>query len=170
MNNEQKFFLSLQTLPGDHVYIDVSQLNISNEYYPTSLAEIDSFTMHFTKEEIKESIKISNIVEEKYLEGKLIIVDNQKHKPLEVITKDFLNDFKVETFLQKAINDKVLSNNLINKFNALVKDENAADLFQNAVKNKKLESVLQVIFNIPYLIQRKFIIYLIETYNKVKTK
>ena len=103
---EQKHFLSLMARIGDYVFIDISKLDIANGYYPSSLADIDSFTMHFSVDEIMNSIKRANLASNKYLNGTLVIEDNQKHNPIIVIDKDFYNNFRIDLFLSEKMNKK----------------------------------------------------------------
>ena len=72
------YFLSLEKRPGDTKFIDISKLSISHGFYPTTLQEIDSFTMNFTILELKNALKEDNLIEEDYINGKLIIQDNDK--------------------------------------------------------------------------------------------
>ena len=78
----QKHFLALMLRPGDCVLIDISKLDIANGYNPNTLAEIDTFTMCFSKSELLDSIKRANIADERYLNGTMVIQDNQKHLSL----------------------------------------------------------------------------------------
>ena len=165
---EQKHFLALQAMPGDYNYIDISKLSISNYYMPQTLADIDSFTMCFTTEEIMSAIEDANIVEDKYLSGALCIADNQKHNPIKVITKDFLNDFDLGKFLRDNSEDKNLMNTILNKLSALVSDEQLKAQFRIATRISDINKMLVIIYNLPYLTQRKFMIYCIEKNNEKK--
>lgn len=166
MDTEQKFFLAVLKRPGDYKFIDVSKLKISNGYNPNSLAEIDSFTMDFSIEEIMKSIKEANIVGTDYLEGKLVIQDNQKHKPLKVIDKEYVSDFRIDKFLKERISNKSLMNNIAYKLNTLVEDKNLVETFKEGIKTNNLMMALNAIFQINYPVQRKFMIYLIDIYHK----
>lgn len=163
---EQKHFLSLMARIGDYIFIDISKLDIANGYNPYNLADIDSFTMHFSKEEILSSIKRANLVSDKYLNGKLIIADNQKHNPIDVIDKEFYNNFRIDLFLSKQQENKVSLNNILNKFRAICKDKAIEDSFILAIKNNNMDLAVDILFNLPYLTLRKFIVYLIELQNK----
>lgn len=162
---EQKHFLSLMARIGDYTFIDISKLDIANGYNPYSLADIDSFTMHFSKEEIIASIKRANLVSDKYLNGTLVIADNQKHNPVEVIDKEFYNTFRIDLYLMEIMQNKVKSNNIINKFGSICKDKIICDSFTLAIKSSNLDLAIDILFNLPYLSMRKFMIYLITYRN-----
>ena len=164
--DEQKHFLSLMARVGDYIFIDIHKLDIAEGYNAYSLMDIDSFTMHFSKEEILASIKKSNLVSEKYLNGRLVIADNQKHNPLEVIDKEFYENFRIDFYLSEILKNKVKTNDVINKFRSICKDEHIASSFSMAIKNNNLSLAMDIIFSIPYLNLRKFIIYLVEKKNK----
>lgn len=164
--DEQKHFLSLMARIGDYVFIDISKLDISNGYYPSSLSDIDSFTMHFSVDEIMNSIKRANLASNKYLNGTLVIEDNQKHNPIIVIDKDFYNNFRIDLFLSEKMNKKSSLNNILNKFRAVCKDKVIEDSFILAIKNNNLDLAVDILFNLPYITLRKFIVYLIELRNK----
>lgn len=163
---EQKHFLSLMARIGDYMFIDISKLDIARGYTPHSLSDIDSFTMHFSKEEILSSIKRANLVSEKYLNGKLVIADNQKHNPIDVINKDFYNNFRIDLYLSEIMNNKIKMNNIINKFRSICNNKVIEDSFVLAIKNENLDLAIDILFNLPYLTLRKFIIYLINERNK----
>ena len=169
--NEQRHFLSLMYRPGDYAFIDISKLDIANGYNPILLQDIDSFTIHYTKNEIMASIIGSNIVSSKYLSGQLVISDNQKHNPIRVIDKDFYNNFQIDKYLLSKLNDKNIVNTIINKFKAITKDEELNKIFSNSLKNGNIIDTLDILFNnLPYLELRKLMMYLIELKQKEENK
>ena len=163
---EQKHFLALMARPGDYAFIDISRLDISENYHPNNLMELDGFTMYFSSEEIISSISRANLVDGKYLNGKLVIQDNQKHNPLPLIDKNFYNDFRIDLFLKSKMGNKDEINTIINKFMAIVKDESVTNKFKNALKSYNIDEAIDIVFNIDYLMQRRFIVYLIEYRDK----
>ncbi len=163
---EQRHFLSLMSRPGDYTFIDISKLDIGLGFSPRDLRDIDAFTMHFTKEEIIASIKRANIASNAYLNGSLVVADNQKHKPIIVIDRDFYNNFEIDAYLKEKITNKEELNTLINKFRSISKNEEMTKLFSMALKNQDIITAMELIFNIPYLQSRKYIVYLIEQRNK----
>lgn len=169
IQENQKHFLSLMSQVGDYVFIDISKLDISNGYNPYYLSDIDSFTKHFSKAEIIASIKRANLVSEKYLNGKLVIQDNQKHNPMEVIDKEFYNNFRIDLYLEEISSNKVKINNLVNKFRAVTKDNNLANAYSDCLKRKDIDEAIDILFNLEYLVLRKYMLYLIEQKNELKT-
>ena len=165
-NIEQKYFLAMQAMPGDYAYIDVSKLKIANGFIPYSLSDIDSFTVSFTYDEIVNDIKEANIVSSKYLNGKLVITDNQKHKPLEVLTKDIYNNFDLYLFLSENFDNKNLINTICTKYSAFVKDVPLSKLF----KNSSSVEMANMIFKMPYLEQRKLMFYILDKHNSLPAK
>lgn len=164
---EQRHFLALLRRPGDYVFIDTSKLDICGKYL-MFLQDIDAFTMGFSKEEIISSIRRANIADESYLNGKLVIQDNQKHNPIAVIDKDLYDNFQIDEFLRSKENDKNGINNIINKFGAIVKDKEISSNFKTMLRMGNINGACQVLFSLPYLEQRKFILYLLDIRNKEK--
>ena len=109
------------------------------------LQDIDAFTMGFSKEEIISSIRRANIADESYLNGKLVIQDNQKHNPLTVIDKEFYDNFNIFEYLKSKVNDKNKLNTIINKFNAIVKDERINKDFKDYLKSGNMDIALNVL-------------------------
>lgn len=169
-NNEQRHFLALMYRPGDYAFIDISKLDIARGYNPILLQDIDSFTMHYTKNEIMAAIISANIASAKYLSGTLVISDNQKHNPIMVIDKDFYDNFQIDKYILSKKNDKNTINTIINKFKAINKDEDINQKFSESLKNGNIIEILDILFNLPYLDLRKMMIYLIELREKELNK
>lgn len=170
MPEVQKHFLALMDRPGDYLLIDISKLDIANGYQPNNLAELDTFTMYFDASEILDAIKRANIADERYINGTLVIQDNQKHKPLPVIDRDFYDNFRIDLFLKEHLDDKNVLNMIINKFGSYVKDEEVLAKFKSAMRSGNIVQASEVVFSVPYLEMRKFIVYLVELRNKEKEK
>lgn len=167
MKNEgQKHFLALMSRPGDYIFLDIKKLDIYNGCNINELSGIDTFTMSYTINEIMESIIRANIVNDKYINGTLVIQDNQKHKPLIVIDKNYYNGFQIDVFLKNKLNDKVKLNTIINKFASLTNDVELSKKYQEYLKNGFINEALNLLFQLPYLVIRKYMIYLIDLRNK----
>ena len=164
----QKHFIALMKRPGDYSFIPITKLDLADRYSYDGLVDIDAWTMKYSREEIINSIKRANIVSDGYLNGTLVIQDNQKHNPLPIIDKDFYDNFRIDEFLNNSLNDKNKINTIINKYNSLSNDDNR--LFSEALKKGNVNMAIDIIFVMPYLEMRKLMIYLIELRNKEKEK
>ena len=168
MNNN--YFLALMLRPGDYKLIDLSKLDLINNYSLPGLVGIDYFTMNFTEEEIIDSIKRANIVDEKYLHGNLVILQKGKRKPMQVLCKNFINGFNISFFFESFINNKSLINNVIYKLSTLTDDKIVIENLKLCYKVKDINTMLNIILKLDYTIQRKFMIYLIDLNNKELNK
>ena len=168
---ENNYFLALTLRKGDYKLIDISKLVISQYQNITGLAAIDSFTKRFTEEEIINSIKEANIVDKKYLKGKLVIQDNNQHKPSQVLSKDYIKDFDLITFLITHIDNKQIMNNIIYKLSILEPNKIIIENIKLCLKAKDIVSAINIIiYKINYNIQRKFMLYLIDLNEKENIK
>lgn len=151
-----KFYLVLEKRLGDYNIIYLDRLDICNAQILSDIASIDSFTAKFTENEIRESIKRSNIVPIDYLDGKLKIVSDHKHN-LEVITKDIF-DYIRTVQLNNEDFSRDLKNKLFGLYRKIVmnmfKDEGfikgMLDRFKNALNNKNKLEIFHIIEEIPY--------------------
>ena len=160
------YFLALVRRPGDSKFIDISKLSIAQGYNPKSLAELDSFTMHFTQEELRNAIREDNVVEESFLNGNFVIQDREKQHHFEVIDKDFLGDFQLITYFKEHLNNKGIMNNISYKLSTLGTDSNIMAEFKKAKDLQDTHLIANIITNIDYLTQRVFIVYLLHLYQK----
>ena len=71
-------------------------------------------------------------------------------------------------YLKSKVNDKNKLNTIINKFNAIVKDERINKDFKDYLKSGNMDIALNVLFNLPYLTIRKFMVYLLDERMKEK--
>ena len=62
--------------------------------------------------------------------------------------------------------NKMEINNILNKFRSICKDEVIEESFIKSIKSNNLDLAVDILFNLPYLTLRKFIVYLIENRNK----
>ena len=166
----QKYMLALMKRPGDYAFIDIAKLDIANGYSPYFIEEIDSFTKFFRKEEIRNAIIRANLVNQSYFNGKLVIQDNQKHNPLEVIDKELYNNFRIDLFLERIMNDKQDLNKVLNKFGSVSSKQEDDEKFRLAMKNSNLDLAVDILFNLPYLTFRKFLLYLLDLESKYVKK
>lgn len=143
------YFLALEKRIGDYNIIDINKLDICDNNYMPDIASIDMFTSKYTIDEIRESIKRANMVKYDYLVGDFKIVSDKKHR-LPILTKDkyeiirdFQNndmeiskDFKNKLYgsykkiIDKNFKDSEFKNNMLDKFNTVLKDGNKKEIFK----------------------------------------
>ena len=163
--NDIKFFLTLELIKGNDVFIDISLLDIAKGYFPKTLEEIDAFTMHFTTKEIKDAIDRANIADG-YLDGMLCItcLKNKKHETKKALTKDFINDFDIIKYLESIKDNKNLISNFVNKYMSYVANDKKEKM-KEAMKNNDLNKMYNLFNELPYLKKRDFLVYLINQSN-----
>lgn len=164
--NDVKYFLVLEKRSGDYTIIDINKLDICNGYVSNSISDIDLFTCKFTEEEIKESIKRSNMATFDYLLGNLKIVSSLKHN-LSILDK--IHYDRVINFIK---NDEVfiidLKNKLYGAYRKVVcqsfSDEEfisgILDRFNTSLKSGNKKSVFKIIEELPYSKSRNIYLYL----------
>ena len=143
-----EYYLVLEKRPGDYNLVDINKLDICNFYVANTISAIDNFTLNFSEDEIKESIKRSNMVQLDYLEGQLKIVSDAKHN-LKIITKDifakvlefqndkeFNRDLKNKIFgsykkvIEKVFSDSNFINGLLTRFKNILKTNDKIEMFK----------------------------------------
>ena len=168
IQDNQKHFLALMKRPGDYSFISISKLDIADNCSYDTLMNIDRWTMKYSCGDIMESIRRANIVAAEYLNGELVIQDNQKHNPLPVIDKNYYDNFNINEFLHKVLGNKALLNTVINKYNAIFDDKDS--LYVTLLKSHNVSAAVEILLSMPYLDVRKYIVYLIELRNKEREK
>src|SRR5574344_251179 len=124
-----KFYLIMEPFdrPGDYMIVDISllDLNINNYIDNNSLADLDKFTSNFNKNLLIESVKNSNTVLEKYLNGDIYIAEIEKgnkkylHK-YPVVTNEVLKDIDIVSYVHFNIKNKNVMNTIKNIYAKLV--------------------------------------------------
>lgn len=171
-----KYYLVIEKRHGDFLNIDIFLLgNFLKDY--TKLENIDDFTMKLNTEDIIDTIRLTNIVPEEYLEGKLLIIDNFK-RTYKVITKDLLNNFELRSFIENNIKNKNLMNRIKTKIDDLINNKlnNMIDgyvifnsiEFKDAIDKEDTHKILDIISRLPYIELRQLIIYICENLNNKK--
>ena len=74
------YYLVLEKRLGDYNIIDINRLDITNKEISNDIVDIDFFTCKFTNEEIMASIIRSNMARPEYLDGRLRIISDARHK------------------------------------------------------------------------------------------
>ena len=168
---KDRYFLALTLQKGRENLINIADLEISMHYAPQSLEEIDAFTMHYTKDEIMGAIEVSNIAPG-FLDGTLCVLDKEEHKThqLPALTKDYLGDFDLTTYLISILPNKNLMSNYLNKYMSLTTDDALKNATKEAIKNQDVAEIVRLFNELDYLGKRELIVYLITNMEKKDKK
>ncbi len=154
---ENKYYLAVEVKPKNYFPINLLDLKIANHFTTTSLEELDSFTLKFTKKEIMDSIKEANLLDVKE-DMPLVVIyyENKNTRKIEAFTKDYY--YNMWDLLKNKYTDKVFMNKVINFLNKKITEEEL-----NKIKNSHtLTDFLNGIGYLPYFVQRKLYFYLYE--------
>ena len=154
---ENKYYLAVEVKPKNYFPINLLDLKIANHFTTTSLKELNSFTLKFTKKEIMDSIKEANLLDVKE-DMPLVVIyyENKNTRKIEAFTKDYY--YNMWDLLKNKYTDKVFMNKVINFLNKKITEEEL-----NKIKNSHtLTDFLNSIGYLPYLVQRKLYFYLYE--------
>lgn len=163
------YFLTLRIQKGQEVKIDLSQMSIMNGYVPTTLEDIDNVTLNFTKDELLKEIDKENLAGV-YINGSLCITDSANHRPLPVLTKDYVNDFNIFNYVSVNINNKNLMSNLNNKCQNLIATEEEKEKFKNAIHEANINAIFEGIKALSYEAKRELVCYVIDNISKKQVK
>ncbi len=154
---ETKYYLAVETKPNNYFPINLLDLNISNNFNTTKLAELDAFSSKFTKEEIMNSIKLANLLDITNNMA-LVVVYNEKGamRTAPVLTKD--NSFDMWEYLQNNFPNKAFTNKIHNFLQNKI-DEYTLNNIKNA---KSVKEFIYAINEMPYPVERKLYFYLYE--------
>jgi hypothetical protein len=174
-NLKNRYMLVLERRPFDYMPINIGQLDIGSGINYNSMRDIDTFTKAFSKKDIIDSVKRSNLVTDEYLNGNMILIEiednNSKylHK-YPALTSDLTEDFDLVSFIYSNINDKNLMNSIIVKYSNLYHDDDMIAMIKDASNNKDTRSVLRFIYMMPYDKMRELYIYILtKLYTKEKS-
>lgn len=143
------YYLVLEKRVGDFNIIDINKLDICDKYCLNDISSIDLFTCRFTEEELKKSIKRSNLVNDDYINGYFKIISDKKHR-LPILTKekyDLIRDFQnnnmeitqefknklygaYKKIADKEFKDEDFRNGILKKFNETLKKGNKHEIFE----------------------------------------
>lgn len=153
------YHLVIEYRPGDFMPVDINiLLNVPSGYNFCMIENIDMFTKKYTLIDLMKMIKEANIVPEKYLNGSLTIINDNKYR-YEVLTLDN-NKFALDEFIKENINDKQIMNKIVNIYQKY-SDKNIETL-KMGVKNTDYNLVLSIIFALEYINIRSIYIYVLE--------
>lgn len=159
------YFLTLRIQKGQETRIDLSQMRVSQGFNPISLEDLDAFTLNFTKDELLKEIDNDNLAGE-YINGTLCITDNQNHRPLPVLTKDYVGDFNIFNYITVNIHNKNLMSNLNNKYQNLMMNDIVKEKFKNAIHEENIDGIFEGIRELEYIHQRELVCYIIDSLSK----
>ncbi len=154
---ETKYYLAIETKPNNYFPINLLDLNIANRFNTTKLAELDSFTRKYTKNEIIASIKSANLLEVTS-DMPLIVIYSEKGsmRKSPALLKD--NDYDMWDLLEKNFNNKTFTNKIHNFLKNKI-DEYTLNKIKNA---KDSQEFIYAINEMPYIVERKLYFYLYE--------
>ena len=158
MKRQLMYHLVLEARPGDFMPIDINVLlNNQEPLNYNFLHTIDEFTKKYTEDEIKELIKVNNLVSDLYINGKLQIINENKYRYM-VMTKDI--DFSLDTFFSEFIDDKLVMNKFLNIYLKYCKE--TKDNMKEALSEKNIYRILEILFNNEYEKVRNIYSYIYE--------
>ena len=125
-------------------------MNIKRKKYTiiinySSLESIDNFTKNYTEFDLREMIRLNNLVPNIYLSGKLHIM-NQNNYRFPVFTKDEV--YSLPAFLLEHIEDKQIMNKFMNIY--LKYDKDNLINMKHAIVTKDVNGILQLLGTLPY--------------------
>ncbi len=147
MENEvSKYYLVLEYRPGDFMPIDINILNgnrFAKDY--TILQNIDNFTKDYSEFDLREMIRINNLVPNNYLSGKLHII-NQNHYRFPLFSKEEL--YSLPNFLVDYIDNKQVMNKFMNIY--LKYNKESLINMKHAIITKNVNGILSLLGNLSY--------------------
>ena len=168
------YYLVLEKRLGDYNIIDINRLDITNKEISNDIVDIDFFTCKFTNEEIMASIIRSNMARPEYLDGRLRIISDARHKHnLTVLTKEIHQDI-----MDFQINEEEMEQNFKNKlFGAYKKIVESSfndpdfiktmlDRFKTALRNGTKRELFKLISELPYQKSRNIYISIYKVLNR----
>ena len=175
MKNEKiNYYLVLEKRLGDYNIIDINRLDIVTEEISSDILSIDFFTCKFTEEEIRNSIIRSNMARPEYLDGRLRIISDARHKHnLTVLTKEIhqnIMDFQTD---ENEMNQN-FKNKLFGAYKKIVESsfndpafiKTMLERFKNALKNSAKKDIFKLIGELPYQKSRNIYISIYKFLNK----
>lgn len=161
-------YLAFEERPNSYIPIDLSLLEITAiinfKSNPMTLEFMDLITGSFTEEELRDSIKMSNIIKEEYYNSPFKVI--YKGKPLDIITKDNFEKLNMAEVVNLCMKDKQEANKFWNKINSIAKKYFNSNEVERLLNNLKIAlakndiNQTMAIFNtIPYIGQRELAFY-----------
>lgn len=168
------YYLVLEKRLGDYNIIDINQLDITSTEISNDILAIDFFTCKFTNEEIMNAIIRSNMARPEYLDGRLRIISDARHKHnLTVLTKEIHQD--IMDFQTNDVEmDQNFKNKLFGAYKKIVEScfndpdfiKGMLDRFKNALKNNDKKEIFKLISELPYHKGRNIYISIYKALNR----
>lgn len=158
--NNNNYYLVFDTKKNGPMPVDIKLFD-SNFDGNLSIENIDKFTVNYSNEELLEIVREANILSDEYLFGEIYIIDNNRRK-FPVILKDTFLNFDLITFLFQNLDNKIVMNQLFNKYSAIVKNETEyVQTFKNSIESGIISEIGCHILSLNYLEQRKLMFYIV---------
>ena len=157
--NISNYYLVLEYRPGDFMPIDINVfLDDKYKTYYSSFMSIDSFTKNYSEYELREMIRLNNLVPNMYLSGRLIIMDDNRHR-FPLYTKDV--DYSLPRFLLDNIDNKIIMNKFMNVYIKNVKhNKEYIDKMKLAINSKNVNEILTILGSLSYKNIRDIFMYI----------
>ena len=175
MKNEKiNYYLVLEKRLGDYNIIDINRLDITSKEISNNILDIDFFTCKFTSEEIMASIIRSNMARPEYLDGRLRIISDARHKHnLTVLTKEIhqnIMDFQTD---EDEMNQN-FKNKLFGAYKKIVESsfndpdfiKGMLERFKTALRNGTKREMFKLIAELPYQKSRNIYISIYKVLNR----
>ena len=157
-NNDDKYYLVLECRPGDFMPIDINIINSLPYRIDYSILEnIDNFTKNYFDFEIRNMIRLNNLVPFEYMDGKLQIM-NQNHYRFPLYTKDCI--FSIVDFFDNFHSDKQIMNKFMNIYLKYQKDQKLFEVMKLAIEKGNTIQILSLLYNLPYVKMRSIYMYI----------
>ena len=170
------YYLVLEKRLGDYNIIDINRLDIVTKEIPSDILSIDFFTCEFTEKEIRDSIVRSNMARPEYLDGRLRIISDARHKHnLTVLTKEIHQDIMDFQTNGEEINQD-FKNKLFGAYKKITENsfndpdfiKGMLDRFKSTLKDGTKKEIFKLIGELPYQKSRNIYISIYKMLNKDK--
>ena len=166
--------LALEEKPNSFVPIDLKSIGLDFPCENLTLRDIDSLNITYSVAEIKEAIKIANVVPTEALNGNLVILyeENGQRRKAPIISKETFNEYNILGMLNDNILDKSFVNQLITKIESLKIPDEIKFSLEEGLRQGLPHLVMRAFNLMGYVDQRRLYLYMIKViqrgYNKAK--
>ncbi len=151
---ENKYYIAVEIKPNNYFPINLKELSIAKGFNSYDIEELDSFTLNYTEEEIKNAIIEDNLLTiDNSMSLVVIYYEKNVIRKTDVLTKDKLYD--LNKYIKDNFNNKVFINKIYNFLNNKVSED--LDILKNPLN---IEEYMRVIDKLSYVVRRKLYFYL----------